>query len=93
MSPALRVDEQVKAELDRLQGEILAEKGERLSHSEVLARLLHYVRRREDEFLHGADRRGRPSREDVRRWASRLPQVDVAHRAREVDEALYGERP
>jgi hypothetical protein len=51
MSTTVRVDDEVKADLDRLQGLVQAETGERLSQSDLLARLLRFARRRPEVVL------------------------------------------
>lgn len=93
MTTTVRVDDTVKRELDRLQGDLLAERGERLSHSEVLARLLRFARADEAGFLGGSTSPRRPTRDDIDRLLAEAPRVKAAARARDVDEALYGRRP
>lgn len=92
MPTTVRLEDEVKRELDRLQGELLAERGERISHSELLARLLRFARR-DDRFFgdEGADTR--PSPRDVERLLARVPDVRVRTRVRDLDRDLYSERP
>lgn len=92
MPTTVRVEDDVKRELDRLQGELLADRGERLSHSELLARLLRIARAHERELFEGAPT-GRPTRANIDRLLARAPAVNVRARARDVDDALYGSRP
>ncbi|MGQ0534980.1 MAG: hypothetical protein ACT4PT_02795 [Methanobacteriota archaeon] len=92
MPTTIRLEDAVKRELDRLQGDILADRGERLSHSDLLARLLKFARLHEDEVLGGAPEEP-PSRRDIDRLLDRVPDVRARARARDVDAALYGDRP
>ncbi|HEV8359902.1 MAG TPA: hypothetical protein VGR28_05525 [Candidatus Thermoplasmatota archaeon] len=91
MATTIRVADDVKRELDRFQGDFLAERGERLSHSELLARLLRFARLHEDRVLGGG--RGPPSRDDIDRLLARLPDARTRTRARDAKGALYGRRP
>lgn len=93
MSTTVRLEDEVKLQFDRLQGELLAERGERLSHSELLARLVRFARSREAEFLAAADAWRPPTRAQLDALLARAPPVRVRTSARDVDDALYGERP
>lgn len=48
---SVRVAADVKVALDTLQGRVQAQGGARLSHSELLGRMLAYIRRHEGEFM------------------------------------------
>lgn len=86
----VRVEDDVKRELDRLQGEVLAETGERLSQSQLLARLVRFARAREAAFLGSGDAPWRPpTREEMEahfRQVEDGPRTDASR----IDEALYG---
>lgn len=89
----IRVDLATKRQLDRLQAELALRRGDRLSHSELLARLLEFVREREREFLGRAE--WRPLTDAEWRALLRLvPRTGVRASARDIDRVLYGgERP
>lgn len=93
MPTTVRVEDPVKRELDRLQGELLSGRGERLSHSELLARLLRFVRANEDSFLAAGDEPHRPSHAEIDRLLASLPDVRTRTDARRYKATLYGERP
>lgn len=93
MVTTIRLEDPVKRELDRLQGDLLAERGERLSHSEVVARLVRLARLHEDEILGSAAEATPPTRAQIDALLARVPDVRVRARARDVDDALYGSRP
>lgn len=93
MHTTVRVEDEVKLALDRLQGELLAERGERVSHSELLARLVTFARRREAEFLSEGRAWRPPTRAELDAVLASAPAVRVRARARDADAALYGERP
>lgn len=93
MHTTVRVEDEVKLALDRLQGEFLAERGERLSHSELLARLVSFARRREADFLAEGRAWRSPTRAELDAVLARAPAARTRARARDVDAALYGDRP
>lgn len=92
MPTTVRVDEVVKDQLDRLQGLVQAETGERLTHSALLARLLRVARMHEGD-LYANELRPSQTKEEIRarlaRLAVRVGPTDV----RELDDVLYGEHP
>ena len=51
MSTSIKVDNQVKKEIDRLQARIIIQQGMKLSQQELLKRVLSFVKKREDEFI------------------------------------------
>lgn len=89
----VRLDTDTKALLDRLQAELTLKRGEKLSHSDVLAKLLEFVRAREKQFL------------DEAAWKPLTPvQIErlskigfdwgVETSSEDIDEVLYGgDRP
>lgn len=93
MPTTIRLEDTVKRELDRLQGDLLAERGERLSHSEILARLLRFVQDRADDFLGATADPPRPTPAEIDRVLAGAPDIRIQTRARDVDRALYGSRP
>lgn len=93
MATSVRVEEAVKADLDRLQGLVQAETGERLSHSDLLARLLKIARRHEDEMMAEHEDWRPMSAQELDRFLDRLTVTGVATNVRNLDEDLYGERP
>ena len=92
MHTTVRVADDVKRELDRLQGDFLSTRGERLSHSELLARMLRFVRLHEEQLLESEDTQG-PTRAAVDRFFATLPSVSIKGRARDFKDELYGDRP
>lgn len=92
MPTTVRVEDDVKADLDRLQGLLQAETGERLSHSELLARLLRVARAHERELFERAAR-ARPTKEEIRRRLGGLAVGGVRVDLSRIDEDLYGGRP
>lgn len=93
MPTTVRVDEETKRELDQLQGLVQAETGRRISHSDLLRRLLDVARRHERELLGAGAAWRPPSAEHLRRLRTRLRDWGVETDARRVDEALYGGSP
>jgi hypothetical protein len=89
MATSVRVDEEVKESLDRLQGLLHAETGRRVSHSALLARLLAFAERRQAEFL-GEAPPALPSRGDVAEHLRRARRYGVAIDVTRLDEELYG---
>lgn len=94
MPTSVRVEDDVKVELDRLQGHLQSETGERLTHSELLARLLRVGRRHEAELYAKPVPSRRPTSQQIRRRIAELA-IDVGPSdVRDIDEVLYGgERP
>ncbi|MFA5860491.1 MAG: hypothetical protein WDA16_02225 [Candidatus Thermoplasmatota archaeon] len=93
MPTTVRVEDEVKLSLDKLQGDLLADRGERVSHSELLARLVGFARRREAEFLSEGRAWRPPTRAELDTVLASAPAVRARARARDVDAALYGKRP
>lgn len=91
MPTTVRVEDRVKSDLDQLQRHVEAETGERLSHSDLLARLLRFARRNEARFLGGggAEWRG-PTREQMEEFFRRLPRTGIKTDVTRIDEELYG---
>lgn len=91
---SVRVGEDVKELLDRVQGTVQAETGERVSASELLRRLLEFARRHEMQFLAESGEEWKPPTKGelrklfrgVRRWGVK---TDVT----KIDEVLYGGSP
>ncbi len=92
MPTTIRLADAVKRDLDALQGEFLAERGERLSHSELLARLLRFARANEDR-LFADEAEHRPTADDIERLIAGLPTLRVRTDSRDIDKVLYGRRP
>ncbi|MFA5861096.1 MAG: hypothetical protein WDA16_05315 [Candidatus Thermoplasmatota archaeon] len=91
MPTTVRVEDEVKRGLDRLQGLVQAETGERLTHSALLARLLRVARLHEADLY--ASEAPRQRIDLVRRRLDKLA-IHGAHTdVRTLDETLYGERP
>lgn len=88
----VRVERDVKAELDRLLGTVQARTGSRPSQSELLRMLLRFARRDEAGFLE--DEAGVPWRPPTMAQMERFigavdgPRTDASR----VDEYLYGRR-
>jgi len=90
----VRVDEATKRDLDRMQGLIQAETGVRLTHSELLARLLSVARRHEAELLRSGEAEWRPpTRDQLERLLAPARKVRVRSDASRVDDVLYGGSP
>lgn len=88
---SLRVQEDIKEEFDRVQGMVQAETGDRLSQSELLARLLRFVRLHERQFLEEQGVPWRPpTPEQIERFFESLPDPGVETDASKIDEVLYG---
>lgn len=90
MATSVRVEEAVKATLDRFQGHIQSETGERLSHSALLARLLRFAERREAEFLGGGDEPRLPTPEDMETHLAKAKRYGIDIDVTRIDEELYG---
>lgn len=88
----VRVERAVKAELDRLQGLVQAETGDRLSHSELLADLLRFTRRRTADFLKARSEPewAPPTKAELDHLQSYVRDWGVQTDSSKVDEALYG---
>ncbi|HVL86513.1 MAG TPA: hypothetical protein VM681_00690 [Candidatus Thermoplasmatota archaeon] len=85
------MEEDVKKQLDRLQGLVLSETGERISQSELLARLLRQAEKDPTAVLQKRAAWAPPSPEQVERWLASLPDEGPETDASRVDETLYGE--
>ncbi len=91
MPTTIRAEDDVKAALDRFQGHLLAETGERLSHSQLLARLLRFAERHEAEFLRvPKDDRRTLTPEELDRILADLTDIDVDVDVTQIDRVLYG---
>lgn len=87
-STSVRLDARTKSELDRFQAEASLRRGRRVSHAQLLAELLEFVREREAEF-HG--RAWKPfSKAEQRRFLRMGVRTGVRTRPEEIDEVLYG---
>jgi hypothetical protein len=87
-STTVRLDAATKRELDRWQAQFALD-GERLSRSEILARLMRVARRHEKEVLGKGG--WRPFTADEREAFLRLPvKTGIRVSARDVDKLLYG---
>jgi len=86
----VRLDGETKRELDRLQGMIQAETGARLTHSQLLARLLRVARRHEADILQeGGLAWQPPSAPQLARTLAKAQSVAVRTDASRVDDELY----
>lgn len=93
MPTTVRVEDEVKADLDRLQGYLQSESGERLSHSELLRRLLAVGRRHEAELFEREPRAWKPpTREQLEILFAPSKDIDVETDSSRIDEFLYGEQ-
>ena len=94
MATTLRVDGEVKRAFDRLQGEVQARTGERVSQSELLRKLIAVVRRHEAE-LYGEGRApwSPPTPEELSRLRSRIEDWGFDTDSSRIDEVLYGGEP
>lgn len=91
MPTTVRVEDPVKRELDALQAEVADETGERLTHSELLARLLRFARRNDGAFFREAAATWRPpTREQLDRLFRGVKDWGVRTDASRIDEELYG---
>lgn len=90
----VRVEGGVKEELDRVQGLVLAETGQRVSQSELLARLLRIARRHEAELMTAGEEAWRPpTHEEFRRLRERVRDLGIETDSSRIDEELYGGSP
>lgn len=92
MPTTVRVEDDVKQDLDRLQGLLQAETGERLTHSALLARLLRVARRHREELVQDPARK-RLTAVEMRARLQGLGVKGIKTDVRKLDEELYGERP
>jgi hypothetical protein len=93
MPTTVRVEDDVKLELDRLQGLVQAETGERLTHSALLARLVRVARRHESEIYTSKDAGRRRDAAAIRARLAKLA-IDIGPSdVRDIDAVLYEERP
>lgn len=89
MSTTVRVENETKAELDRLQGLVQMETGRRISQSELLARLLRHAAKNPG-MLYGEPKEWvPPTREQLARFFEDLPDYGVETDATRIDEELY----
>lgn len=89
----VRVDLKVKAELDRLQGLVQSETGQRVSHSNLLARLVRFASQRPEAFLReGAAEWKPPTPAQLERLLSRVRDWGVETDVTKIDRVLYGGR-
>lgn len=91
----VRVEAKVKKELDAFQGYVQSETGERVSHSELLARLVRFARQNEARFLaSGEEGWTPPTKEQLEELLGRVRRVrlpkDLEVDATRIDEVLYG---
>lgn len=86
----VRVQVQVKKELDRLQG-LVQQRGRRLSQSDLLAALLRYAARDPDRFIEesGSDPRRTWTSDQLAAWRSRLEPWGVKTDVSRLDQELY----
>ena len=91
MSTTVRVDDDVKAELDRLQGLVQMETGQRLSQSELLARLVRYAHRRPEIVLDESKPWTPPTIEQLARLFEKVRDWGVETDVSKIDEVLYEE--
>lgn len=90
MAAHIQVDDEVKAELERLQDLVHSEKGVRLSHSDLLRRLLRFAKRNQATFMEEDLDWEPPSRAALSRFLDALPDHGFEVDARKIDETLYG---
>lgn len=90
----VRVDNETKQELDRLQGLVQSETGARVSHNELLRRMVQVARRHEAELMaaHGMKWRP-PTREELDILLEGVEDWGVDSDAAKIDEDLYGGSP
>ncbi|MGQ0534621.1 MAG: hypothetical protein ACT4PT_00935 [Methanobacteriota archaeon] len=89
----IRLDSGTKAELDRLQAMVQLKRGDRLSHAELVAELLKFVRAHESEFVDDAG--FKPWTAKQRAALQRLgTDWGGPTSSEDIDEVLYGgDRP
>lgn len=90
VATTIRVADDVKEEFARVQGLLQARTGERLSQSEVLARLLRVARTHERELLEEDKPWEPPTPKQIERFLDRLEDVPVETDSSRIDEVLYG---
>lgn len=94
MATTVRVDKDTKMELDRLQGLVQSETGDRVTHSELLRRLMSVARRHEAELMAKQGIQWRPPTQDeLDHLLEGIEDWGVETDASRVDEALYGGDP
>lgn len=94
MPTTVRVEDDVKREFDRFQGHLQAETGERLSHSELLERLVRFARAHEAGFLEQRGESWRPpTRPEMERHFALVKDWGVETDVTKLDEELYGGSP
>jgi hypothetical protein len=88
----IRLDASVKRALDEFQGYIQSETGERVSHGELVARLLRFVRRNEATFLASRDESEwvPPTVAQLDALLAKTKRVRVKTNVSKLDEELYG---
>ena len=91
MSTTMRLEDEVKIELDRFQGLVQHETGERLTQSQLLHRLLRFAQQREAEFFNADEDAWRPpTRGEMEMLFSKAGYFGPTD-ASKIDQALYGE--
>lgn len=90
----VRVDEHTKRDLDRIQGLVQAETGTRLTHSELLARLLRVARRHEADLFRGGEADWvPPTPTQLEALLAPARRVRTRSDAARIDDVLYGGSP
>ncbi|HKZ60197.1 MAG TPA: hypothetical protein VJ547_10185 [Candidatus Thermoplasmatota archaeon] len=91
MATSIKIRDEDKRLLDRLQGEIMARRGRRVSQQDLVAWLLSLGDAHVDEF---ADHEDRPMTEREIATMLRLAvHTGIRTREEEIDRLLYGEGP
>ena len=91
MATTIRVEEDVKKELDKVLGLVQSETGERLSQGQLLARLLRFARQNEGRFL-AADQPWRPwTRAQLAERLASQQDWGVETDSSDIDDVLYGD--
>lgn len=89
MATSVKVRDEDKRRLDRLQGEIMVRRGRKVSQQDIVAWLLRLGEARPDEF---ADEYDRPMTEKEIAALMRLPvRTGIRTREEDIDRVLYGE--
>lgn len=91
MSTTVRIREEDKQVLDRLQARITLETGERPSLEEVLHRVVELAEEQEDELL-SDDEPPRLTEEEKQHVLDTTFDLGYATREEDIDETLYGGR-
>lgn len=94
MPTTVRVEDDVKTQLDRLQGLVQHDTGQRLSQSELLAKLLRFASKRSDLFFEslGEPEWAPPTPAEMKRLFGKVKDWGVATDSSRLDEELYGKR-